>query len=300
MIDNIMIFVASPVTALDVLVNGLLIGAIFALTAYGLALVWGVIKIINIAQGEFVILGGYVAFVMAQNGIHPLYSIPVAALLLAIVGWLLYRAVIFRIIDRDLFTSVLATYGIAIVLQQLMNSAFGGDVQLAETGLGTLFLFDYMVSIAQIKIIAFGLAAVLAVVLIVFLKTSRMGQAIRATAQNPRAARVLGIDTDRVFAATFALNAAICGAAGALVAMAYTIHPYIGLPYTIRSFMIVVIAGLGNMGGVIIAALGLGAAENFAAFILGTQFQLAFTFGLLVVVLVWRNWRLSRKREHLK
>jgi len=300
MIDNLMIFVASPVTAVDVLVNGLLIGAIFALTAYGMALVWGVIKIINIAQGEFVILGGYVAFVIAQQGIHPLYAIPVATVVLATLGWLLYRLVIFRIVDRDLFTSLLATYGIAIVLQQLMNTFFGGDVQIADAGLGTLFLFDYMVSIAEIKIIAFGLAAVLAVILVLFLKRSRMGQAIRATAQNPRAARVLGIDTDRVFAATFALNAAICGAAGALVAMAYTIHPYVGLPYTLRAFMIVVVAGLGNMAGVIIAALGLGAAENFAAFILGTQFQLAFTFILLVVVLVWRNWRLARKRQYLK
>ncbi len=127
-----------------------------------------------------------------------------------------------------------------------------------------------------------------------------MGQAIRATAQNPRAARVLGIDTDRVYATTFALNAAICGAAGSLVVMAYSIHPYIGLPYTIRAFMIVVIAGLGNLAGVIAAALGLGAAENLAGFLLGAQLQLAFTFMLLVVVLVWRSWQLTRKRRYLK
>jgi branched-chain amino acid transport system permease protein len=300
MLDNIQILLISPETALDVLINGLLIGSIFALAAYGMALVWGVIKIINIAQGEFVILGSYVAVVLGREGIHPLYGVPAAFVLMFVVGWLIYRLVIFRVVDRDLFVSLLATYGIAILLQQLMNTAFGGDVQIAEAGLGSYYLFDYMVTIAEIKLIAFILAGVLAVLLVLFLKRSRMGQAIRATAQNPRSARVLGIDTDRVYAATFALNAAICGAAGALVAMAYTVHPYIGLAYTIRSFMIVVVAGLGNIAAVIVAGLGLGAAENFAAFILGTQYQLAFTFVLLVLVLVVRNWRLARRREYLK
>jgi branched-chain amino acid transport system permease protein len=300
MLDNLLILFQVPPVAVDLLVNGLLIGAIFTLAAYGLALVWGVIKIINLAQGEFVILGGYVAFVMAQAGIHPLFAVPVAALFLWITGWLLYKVVIFRVVDRDLFTSVLATYGIAILFQQLMNTLFGGDVQVANAGLGTMFLMGGMVAIAKIKLIGLVITALMAVILVMFLRRSRMGQAIRATAQNPRAARVLGINTERVFATTFALNAALCGAAGALVAMAYTIHPYVGMIYTIRSFLIVVVAGLGNLVGVIAAGLGLGAAENFAGFILGAQYQLAFTFLLLVAVLVLRSWRLKRKRMHLE
>ena len=125
--------------------------------------------------------------------------------------------------------------------------------------------------------------------LILFLKRSRIGQAIRATAQNPRAARLLGIDTNRVFAVTYGINAALCGAAGALVVMAYSVHPYIGLPYTVRSFMIVIVAGL-----------GLGAAENFAGFILGVQYQVAFVFCLLVVILVIRSTLLQRRRQFLK
>jgi branched-chain amino acid transport system permease protein len=133
-----------------------------------------------------------------------------------------------------------------------------------------------------------------------FLKRTRMGQAIRATAQNPRAARILGIETDRVFAFTFALNAALCGAGGALVVMAYTIHPYIGLPYTVRSFMIVITAGVGNLPGVVVAGLGLGVAENVAGFILGPQFQVAFVFLLMVVVLLVRSLLLRRKREYLQ
>ena len=102
-----------------------------------------------------------------------------------------------------------------------------------------------------IRLVTFAVCAVVATALILFMKKSKIGRAIRATAQNARAARVLGIDTDRVYAVTFALNAAICGVAGALVAMTFTIHPYIGLPYTVRSFMIVVVAGLGNLPGVI-------------------------------------------------
>ena len=127
-----------------------------------------------------------------------------------------------------------------------------------------------------------------------------MGQAIRATAQNSRAARVMGIDTGRVYAWTFGLNAAICGASGALVAMTWVVHPYLGLPYTVRSFMIVIVAGMGNVAGVLLAALGLGAAENFAGFILGAEYQAAFIFALLVAILVWRRFWLARERRHLQ
>ena len=127
-----------------------------------------------------------------------------------------------------------------------------------------------------------------------------MGQAIRATAQNARAARILGIDTDRVYAATYSLNAALCGAAGSLVVMAWTIHPYIGLPYTVRSFLVVIVAGLGNIVAVITAGLGLGALENIAGFVLGAEYQIAFVFALMVIILVARNFWLRRKREYLE
>jgi branched-chain amino acid transport system permease protein len=137
-------------------------------------------------------------------------------------------------------------------------------------------------------------------VTMLFLKRSRMGQAIRATAQNARAARILGVATDQVYAWTFALNAAICGAAGALVAMTWIIHPYLGLPYTLRSFMIVIVAGLGNVGAVLGAGIGLSIAENFAGFILGTEYQAAFVFSLLVVILVWRRFWLGRERRYLQ
>ena len=199
-----------------------------------------------------------------------------------------------------MFISLLATFGLSILLQQLMNQIWGGDVKTAQSGLSTWFLLDYTVTVSQMKVAACGGAIAIGGVLILFLKRSRIGQAIRATAQNPRAARLLGIDTNRVFAVTYGINAALCGAAGALVVMAYSVHPYIGLPYTVRSFMIVIVAGLGNLPGVIVAGLGLGAAENFAGFILGVQYQVAFVFCLLVVILVIRSTLLQRRRQFLK
>ena len=276
--DNLRLLFDAPVLSVQLLIDGALIGALFALAALGMALVWGVLGIINVAQGELVMLGGYAAFFLYKAGLHPLFGVPLAALLLFVLGWVLYRAVIFRVVDRDLFTSILATFGLSILLQQLSNSFFGADVRTAEPGLGTLMLLGGAITIARIKLVAFAAALLTGWVMVLFLKHSRMGQAIRATAQNARAARVMGVDTGRVFAWTFALNAAICGACGALVAMTWIVHPYLGLPYTVRSFMIVIVAGLGNIPGVLAAALALGVAENFAGFIFGAEYQAAFVF----------------------
>ncbi len=298
--DNLNLLIQAPILNVQLLLDGLWIGAIFALAAFGMALVWGVMNIINVAQGEFVMLGGFITLTVMEAGLSPLLGIPVAAVVLFVLGWLLYRLIIWRIVDADMFISLLATFGISIMMQQLMNEIFGSDVRTAESGLGMFYLFDNMVTVSQIKVLAFVLAFAIGLALWLFLKRSRLGQAIRATSQNPRAARILGIDTDRVYAATYAINAALCGAAGALVVMAYSIHPYVGLPYTVRSFMIVIMAGLGNLGGVIAAGLGLGAAEQFAGFLLGAEYQLAFVFLLLVVVLVWRQMVLARRRQYLK
>ena len=298
--SNLQLLLDAPILILQLLVDGVLIGAIFALAAYGMALVWGVMKVVNICQGEFVMLGGYTAYFLYEAGVHPLFGIPVAAILLFAIGWGLYHVVIFRVVDKDLFISILATFGLSILLQQLANQLFGADVRTAEAGFRTLFFFDSMVTVSLVKIVAFGASLVVGAALLLFLKRSRMGQAIRATAQNARAARIMGIDTSRVYAATYGLNAAICGAAGALVAMTWLIHPYLGLPYTVRSFMIVILAGLGNVAAVLAAGLGLGAAENFAGFILGAEYQAAFVFALLVAILVWRRFWLSRARRYLE
>ena len=292
--DNLLLLVQAPSLALQVLIDGLLVGAILAMPAYGMAMVWGVMNIIN------VVLGGFVALVVVQTfGINPIYAIPVSALVLFCLGWVLYSIVIFRIVDRDLFISILATFGISIMLQQIMNLIWTADIQTVDPGFDSWVLFDGMVVIAQVKVLAFVLVFVIGALLLFFLGYSKMGRAIRATAQNARAARIMGVDTNRVYTVTYSLNAAICGAAGALVLMTWIIHPFLGILYTVRSFLIVVVAGLGNFAGVVFAGLGLGALENYAGFILGAEFQVAFVYLLMVVILVWRNLVLRRKRQYL-
>ena len=287
--------------SVQLLLDGLLVGAIFALAAYGMALVWGVMNIINVSQGELVILGGYVAWWLTKTfDVHPLLSLPVAGAVLFVVGWVLYRTVVFRLIDRDLFVSLLATFGLSIVLQQVMNQVFGADLQNVNAELGSTFLLGEGVVLANVKLVAFAAALLAAALLVLFLRRSRAGRAIRATAQNARAARLVGVRTDRVYALAFALNAALCGVAGALVAMVWVIHPFIGITYTVRSFMIVVVAGLGNIAPVVAAGAALGVAENFAGFILGAEFQSAFVFSLLVVILLVRGYLRSRRRQVLR
>lgn len=298
--DNFLILVQAPVFNVQLLIDGILIGALFALAAYGMALVWGVMDIINIAQGEFVIMGGFVTWWLQAQGLNPFLGIPISFIVLFLLGWVIYKIVICRVVDQDLFISILATFGVSMLLQQLMNLMFTADVQTAESGLGTMFILDGQVTVSEIKVVGFVLAVALGVAVVAFMSKSKMGQAIRATAQNARAARILGINTDRVYAFTFSLNAAICGATGALVVMVWNVQAFQGLAYTLRSFMIVIVAGIGNMPGVIAAGLGLGALENFAGFILGIEFQMAFTFSLLVVILIWRNFRLKKHRQVLR
>ena len=295
--DNLMILVQAPVINVQLLLDGFFIGAIFALAAYGLALVWGVMNVKNLCQGDFVIMGGYIAWWLSTMGIHPILGLPVAIVVMFGFGWFIYRIIIRRVVGRDMFTSLLATFGLAIVLQQLLNLIFGPEVQTAESGFEIRSILGGMVTVADIKLIAFVLTVVLAAIVVTFMKYSRMGQAIRATAQDARAAKVMGIDTERVYAFTYALNAAICAASGVLISMIWVIQPFFGMAYSIRAFVIVTAAGLGNLPGVIAAALGLGFAEQFGGFILGAEFQQAIVVGALVLVLIVRQVQQGRRRQ---
>jgi len=298
--ENLQILITAPIFNVQLLLNGLTVGAVFALVAYGLALVWGVTSIKNLAQGDFVMAGGYGAYLFWKHGINPLYSVVPTAIVMFVLGWILYRLVIRRVIQLDLFTSLLATFGMAIVIQQSLNLAFGADVRTARSGLPEIQMFGNMVTVSEIRLVSFGLCVLLAIAMVLYMKRSRMGQAIRATAQDPRAARVLGVNTDRVYALTFSINAAICGAAGALVAMIWVIEPFYGIAYSVRAFVIVTAAGLGNLPGVILAALGLGVLEQYSGFILGAQLQQATVVSLLLVVLIWRQILLLRQRKALQ
>jgi len=300
MLENIQILTGAPVFNLQLLLNGISVGAIFALIAYGLGLVWGVTSVKNLSQGDMVMTGGYLGYELAKHGVHPILTIVPVAVIMFVLGWIVYRLIIKRVIELDLFTSLLATFGLAIVIQQSLNLIFGPDVRTIKSGFGTLSYFDGWGDITEIRLIAIGLCIALAVAMVLFLRYSRMGQAIRATAQDPRAARVLGVDTDTVYALTFSLNAAICGAAGVLIAMVWVIAPFYGTAYSIRAFVIVTASGLGNLPGVIFIALALGVIEQYSGFVLGAQFQQATIVLLLLAILIFRQLALVRHRRALQ
>ena len=301
MLDNLqLLFVWAPIINLQVILDGIFVGAVFALSAYGLALVWGVMNIKNLAQGDFVIMGGYLALSLNYIGIPLPLILIIVSVIMFVFGWGLYILIIRRIIDQDMFVSLLATFGLSLLLQQVINLFYGPEVQTIDMKMGAYDAFDYMVSIPYSKVLSLILAGIITICVVLFMKRSRMGQAIRATSQDPRAARVLGIDTDRVYAFTFAFNAALCGAAGVLVSIIWVIQPFYGITYSVRSFAIVTAAGLGNLPGVISAAFGIGLFEKYTGMILGTAYEVAAPVAILLIVLIIRQINMKRNRQPVR
>lgn len=298
MLDNLqLLFVYAPVMNVQMIFDGIFIGAVFALAAYGLALVWGVMNVKNLAQGDFVIMGGYMAFSLYNMGMHPITALPIVAVLMFLFGWVSYLLIIKRVIDNDMFVSLLATFGLSLFLQQVMNLIYGPEVQTIDSKFPIATMFDSFVTVPIVKVISLLLAGGFAALIVVFMKKSRTGQAIRATAQDARAARVLGINTDRIYAFTFSLNAAICGVAGVLVSMIWVLQPFYGIVYSLRTFAIVTAAGLGNLPAVIGVSFVLGWVEQYAGIIMGAEWQIAAAVMVLIGVLVWRQIQLRRQRQ---
>jgi len=299
-LGNLSLLSEFPIVNLKIILDGITIGALFVLVAYGLALVWGVMNVKNLAQGDFVISGGYVSWWLVQQGFPALLGVPVAFIIMWGIGWVVYKLVISRVIERDLFTSLLATFGLAIMMAQILNLMFGPDTQAVDLGYATLHFFDGLVDLPIAKLIGVLMATGLAAGVIIFMRFSRMGQSIRATAQDSRAARVMGIDTEKVYAFTFSLNSAICGAAGAIIVMVWLVQPFYGISYSIRAFVVVTAAGLGNLPGVIAAGLGIGVLEQYGGHIFGIGYQQAVAVLLLLLVLIIRLILQRRQRQVLK
>jgi branched-chain amino acid transport system permease protein len=299
MLDTLNILFIAPAVNVQLIIEGLFIGAIFALSAYGLALVWGVMNIKNLAQGDFVIMGGYCTLFLKLNGV-PLYLIvPIVAGGMFLYGWLIYVTVIRRVLGQDMFVSLLATFGLSLLMQQSINLVFGPEVQTIDMKLEVFDFFDGMVTVPMSKLLAFGLAGLIAICVVVFMKKSRMGQAIRATAQDARAARVLGINIDRVYAFTFSFNSALCGVAGVLVSIIFVIQPFYGITYSMGSFAIVTAAGLGNLPGVIMAAFGIGVFTKYCGFF-ESAYEYAAPVVVLLSVLMWRQHSMKKNRQAVK
>ncbi len=274
-------------TLLQVLVSGALLGAVYALLAIGLNLIFGVMRVINIAHGELLMLGSYITFwLFTLWGVNPLVSLLVAAAGLFVLGVGLQLGLVERVVGQPLLSSLLLTFGLSSFLSGLALNlwtanyrsvpAFGGSVEVAGLALSLP------------RLIAFGVALAITVAVFLFLGSARIGKAIRATSQNAEVALVCGIDVARIRLLTFGLGAAMAAAAGSLFAVIYTVYPEMGRTYLMKAFAIIVLGGLGSFGGAFLGALALGVAEALAAFVWNTQLAEAVAYVLFIGVLLAR------------
>lgn len=274
--------------ASQVFINGLLVGGLYALMALGLSLIWGVMDVINIAHGAFIMLGAYITFWLFKAGIDPLLSLPVSMGALFVLGFLLQKYVINLVIRAELFVTLLLTFGIDILIVNLARVAWTADVRRVATSYSGASLDVAGLTIPLVRIIAFVLALVLAGALFLLLERTRMGRAIRATSQDLLAARLMGTPVSNTYAITFGLGAAAAGAAGTLWSMLFPITPTMGGVLTLKSFAVTIIGGLGTMAGPVVGGLILGIVENFTSAYVGTTFPNLVSFALLVLTLIVR------------
>lgn len=273
----------------QILVNGILVGGLYACMGIAFSLIWGVMNIINLAHGSMIILGAYVTFWLHQrHGIDPILTVPFSAVVLFMVGYTIQYVILNRVVLKTVFFTLVLTFGINMVLINVMIALFTVDLRSITTWYSGMTVDIWGVRIAYTRIMVFVLALSLTLALHQFLNKSRSGRAIRATAHDPRAARVLGIDTAHVYALTFGLGAAMAGATGSLMTLVYVFSPVNGDPLTLKSFVVVVLGGLGNMFGAIFAGLFLGVAENLVVAFGYAGYRDAVSFALLLFVLLLR------------
>ena len=274
---------------LQVVLSGILLGGLYACMAIGFSIVWGVTNLINLAHGSMIIIGAYITWLLwTKFAIDPFLLVPVAAAFLFVFGFLLYRVLLHRVARTSLFMTLILTFGLDRLLVNINLQLFSANVRAITLPYADKVLQLGEIRLPYIRIAVFGVALLLTLLLHLFINHTRTGQSIRATAQNARAANVLGIDTRRVYAITFGIGAAMAGAAGALIAMVYSFTPVTGDSLTMKAFVIVVLGGLGSMHGAIIAAILLGVAENIVSGLIAPGYRDAVSFVLLLVILLTR------------
>lgn len=273
----------------QVLVNGVLLGGLYALMALGLALVWGVLNIVNLAHGAFIMLGAYACYYLFTGlSIDPFVALPLAMLALFAFGYLLQRYVLNLIIRAPMFNTLLITFGIDVVLTFLAQIFFSADFRTINPSYAGSNFALFGATVPFVRVLAFIVAIALTVALWLFLGHARVGRAIRAAAQNLTAARLYGVEPRRIYALTFALGAALAGAAGGLYGVVSQVNPYIGASLTAKSFAIAIIGGLDSPLGVIVGGLFLGIVESLTSLYIGPTYTDVASFGILVLVLIVR------------
>jgi branched-chain amino acid transport system permease protein len=272
---------------LQVVISGLLLGGVYALFAAGMNMIFGVLRVINLAHGELMMLGAYTTFwLFTLANVNPLLSIPVSALLMFSLGAVIERTLIERVVDQPLLSSLLLTFGLSTLFMGTTLSLWTANFRSVPYLTGAVDLFG--LNLSQTRLVAFATALAVTGLTYGFLRFSTFGKAIRATSQNAEVAQVCGINVGRVRLVTFALGSAMAAVSGSLIAMIFTISPEMGRMFIGRAFAIVVLGGLGSFIGAFLGALVLGVVETVAAYVTDTQLAEAVSYAVLVLVLLLR------------
>jgi branched-chain amino acid transport system permease protein len=274
---------------LQILVNGVLLGGLYTLMALGLALVWGVLNIVNLAHGAFIMLGGYACYYLFTLGhIDPFAALPIGAIGLFGIGYATQRCILNFVIKAPIFNTLLITFGLEVVFTNLAQLGFSADFRTINPSYAGSNVTVAGITFPLVRVAAFVIALGLTGAMWLCLLRSRIGRAIRATAQNLTAARLYGVEPRHLYAITFGLGAASAGAAGGLYGVVSQINPYIGATLTAKSFAISIIGGLDSPLGVIVGGLALGIVESLTALYIGPTFTNVASFGILVLILIIR------------
>ena len=273
----------------QILINGILLGGLYAIMALGLALVWGVLNIVNLSHGAFIMLGAYLSwYLYSWAGIDPFLGLPITAVLMFCLGYAVQRGLLNFVVRGPMFNTLLITFGLEVVLTYLAQLAFSADFRTINPSYAGNSIPLGPIVIPQARLMAFGIAILLTVAMWIFLLRTRLGRAIRATAQNLVAARLYGVDPRHLYAVTFGIGIGLAGVAGGLYGTVSQINPYIGATLTAKCFAIAIIGGLDSPLGVIVGGIVLGLIESLAILYVGATFGDVASFGVLVLVLILR------------
>lgn len=285
-------YLADPAVMSELVFQGLVRGAMYAIMGIGLSLIFGILGVVNFAHGELFMIGTYVMFaVSVYLGLPFLAGIAAAGVVLFLVGLVLERGLVEplrRRAGRDwLLDSFVLTIGLMVILQNLALVAFGSRRRgITEMISGSFSIGTVIISYERLAILAMSMIIVGA--LAAYIKFTNTGKAIRATAQHAEAAQTLGIDIDRVYTIAFAIGAALAGMAGAMLISIFPAFPTVGYQPVLKSFAVVILGGLGNIPGAIAAGFLLGIVEAYAIFFMSAGWQAVLTPIIIVVVLIFR------------
>jgi branched-chain amino acid transport system permease protein len=271
------------------LLSGFLFGGVYSLMAVGLTLIFGVMRVVNFAHGDMMVWGMYLAWLLSSRaGIDPYVGFVVCAAALFVLGAAVQRGLVDRIVDSPHEMQILLMLGVALVLENLALVAFGPDPARVRSPLSqsTVWLGPIFVDVA--RLVTFGVAMALTAALWLFLSRTDLGRTMRAAADNPYGARVIGADVRRVYAAAFGVGAACVGAAGALVSPILPFQPTSGLGLSVTSFNIVIIGGMGSLPGAFAGGILVSVAESMGAVFLSPSMKELVSFGLLIAILLFR------------